>query len=361
MKKILLLFAGFVFFAGCLHAQTDFRPGYVITNAGDTLRGEIDYRGDRLMGEICKFRSADGKIVKYTPYDIAAYRFVDSKYYVAREIPDKMAFLEFLIKGQVNIYYLREDDGDERYFIDKEGEPLSEIPYEEGIREVDNKLYFYQTTEHQKVLSRYMQDAPQIQKQISELDRPDHDNLIALAKDYSNAVCKGGQCVVYAKNLRAIGIALDGVGGAIFYYNGVSSFTGGVLVNIWSPRINEKLYFRTGLLVSRYKYRDDYWDGQSGMIVNVPRWRKESIYKIPLMLEYIYPKSTIIKPKAAFGWSAYYPADLSLTCMAGVNIQLGGRASLSVEYNIDFVPHAFPIIPKEFFSQAVLGGLHFQF
>ena len=68
--------------ASWLYAQTDFRPGYVITNSNDTLYGEIDYRGDRLMSEVCKFRSNGRDIVEYTPYDIAAYRFTDSKYFV---------------------------------------------------------------------------------------------------------------------------------------------------------------------------------------------------------------------------------------------------------------------------------------
>jgi len=78
------------------------------------------------------------------------------------------------------------------------------------------------------------------------------------------------------------------------------------------------------------------------------------------MVEYIYPRSTIIKPKAALGWSFYYPGDFSFTCMAGVNIRLGGRAILSLEYNIDFAPK-YLIVPNSFASQAVLGGLHFQF
>ena len=70
--KIKLLIVCALLTASILNAQTDFRPGYVIGFSGDTLYGEIDYRGDLLMGSLCKYKSPDGTITEYTPYDIAA-------------------------------------------------------------------------------------------------------------------------------------------------------------------------------------------------------------------------------------------------------------------------------------------------
>ena len=295
----------------CTHKPIS--AGYVITNSNDTLYGEIDYRGDKLMGQVCKFRSNAGNIVSYTPYDIAAYRFIDSKYFVSKEVSGKKVFLEFLIKGQVNIYYLR-DGGDDAYFIDKEDMPLTEIPYEEGIRETDGKQLFYNTKKHFGILNYYMQDAPEMGKQISKMKKPKHDNLVKLAENYHYAVCTdGSSCIVFEKKLPLIKAAMDGTGGMEYRHTGESSFIGGVLLNLWLPRANEKLYFRTGVLYSRYEktIEDDY--------VNLEHFKKP-IYKIPLMFEYIYPKS-VIRPKAAYGWSVYTTggfAGFTVTCMGGV-------------------------------------------
>ena len=99
--KIFLIFA-FLFSISWLYAQPDYRPGYIIANSNDTLYGKIAYRGDMRMRKICKFKTDGNEIVKYTPYDIVAYRFEEGKYFVSREVSDKKVFLEYLLKGQVN-------------------------------------------------------------------------------------------------------------------------------------------------------------------------------------------------------------------------------------------------------------------
>ncbi len=144
--KSLVLF-GLIISTGVLHAQRDFRPGYIIKNSGDTLYGKIDYRNDLLMSSVCTFKANDNTINEFLPKDILAYRLIDSKYYISREVNGKSVFLEYLIKGKVNIYYLRDDTGD-HYFLDKEGVKLTEIPYEEGIKYIDNKEVFFKSTRY---------------------------------------------------------------------------------------------------------------------------------------------------------------------------------------------------------------------
>ena len=66
-----------------MSAQTDFKSGYIIDLKGDTIFGQIDYRGDVLMSKVCKFKDDQDKITEFAPNEIAAFRFTDSKYYVA--------------------------------------------------------------------------------------------------------------------------------------------------------------------------------------------------------------------------------------------------------------------------------------
>jgi len=48
---------------------------------------------------------------EYTPEDLQAYRFFDSKYYISRKVKigesEKLLFLEYLIKGKVDIFLLQ--------------------------------------------------------------------------------------------------------------------------------------------------------------------------------------------------------------------------------------------------------------
>ena len=81
--KLKTLFAVTLLFSSAfLNAQTDFKPAYIIELSGDTLWGEIDYRGDLLKGHTCKFRDKTGAVTDYSPNSIFAFRFIDGKYYV---------------------------------------------------------------------------------------------------------------------------------------------------------------------------------------------------------------------------------------------------------------------------------------
>ncbi len=182
MKLKNLLLFGLLLSTGILNAQMDFRPGYIISATGDTIFGQIDYRGDLAMSTVCKFRDTAAEITEYYPNDILAYRFIDSKYYVSREINSRKVFLEYLIKGKINIYYMRDDNGD-HYYLDKDDVKLFELPYEEGFRYVDDRQVFYQSKKHIGLLNYYMQDAPAFQSRIQSLERLEHQQLIKLAED----------------------------------------------------------------------------------------------------------------------------------------------------------------------------------
>ncbi len=343
----------FMLSVSTLHAQTDFRPGYVITNSYDTIYGQIDYRGDKLMGEICKFKSTGDNITEYSPRDIVAYRFTDSKYFVSKEVAGKIMFLEFLIKGQVNIYYLRDSSGD-HYYIDKGDAPIAEIPYEEKIITVNNKTLLYKSKKHIGLLGYYMQDAPEIQTQIAKIKKPDHNDLIKVAENYHHDVCKDGEeCIIFEKKQPFIKISVDLTAGLVSDRNMMSSsFQGGVLLNLWMPRANEKIYFRTGLLYSKIE------DNESDNL----RSSTQSIYKIPIMFEYMYSKF-IIRPKAAYGISLYYinGGIYAVSVMGGINIRLNKSMSCILEYQTDFEPHNFPLIPKNLGLQAFMTGLNISF
>lgn len=347
-----LILVVFLLTTGLLNAQTDFRPGYVISLNGDTISGEIDYRGDQLMATICRFKSNDGKEVEYTPEDIIGYRFTDSKYFVSKELEGKKVFLEFLIKGQMNIYYYRDEKGD-HYFVEKADIELTELPYEEGIKlDEDGIGTKYKTTKHLLLLTYLMQDAPMLRPKIENLGKPEHNQLIKLAEDYHNIVCKDNKCVIYVKKQTPVRVELVVVGGIINFFNlnnnyqDKNYFQGGILAHLWLPRTSEKIYFKTGILMFNLE----------------SSFGSELHTKVPIQIEYKYPKG-LIRPVLAFGYNIYTPDPvLNMALTGGVDIRLYKSASLALAYDIDFNPKPqFALAPDDVLSQFVSAGLLYRF
>ncbi|MCG8700397.1 MAG: hypothetical protein MI922_20250, partial [Bacteroidales bacterium] len=246
MKIKILLLVVIIATSSILHGQTDFRTGYIIQNNGDTTYGEIDYRGDFLMSKTCKFKNPGNIVTEYSPYDINAFRFIGGKYYKSKEVNNTKIFLEFLIKGKINIYYAW-FERKEHYFLEKDSLQLVEIPYEEVVKEIDNRRYLKQSTQHVGFLTYYMQDAPSIQSSIQKLDKPEHVGLIKLAEEYHNAVCKDEKCVIYEKKPPFFKVNVETVAGMVKYMDDEVLkdkyyFQGGVMAHLWLLRTNEKIY-----------------------------------------------------------------------------------------------------------------------
>lgn len=391
MKLKSLILVGFLFSIVALNAQTEFRPGYIISLTGDTIYGEIDYRGDFLMSRLCKFKSKNDTIIDYSPDDIAAYRFIDSKYYVPREIEGKNVFLEYLIKGKANIYYMRDINGD-HYYIDKEDMDLMEIPYDESIIYTDDKAKVLKSTKHIGVLNYFMQDAPKFQSQIKSLNKPDRRNLIKLAKSYHNIVCEDEQCVIYERTAKSkyesIKITPEIVMGVskysnvrdfysgydikyapysvfivnvapsvspyghkviidMYHYNNYQIHTG-LITHISLPKYSEKFHLRTGFLFSQLKFKiynskDSYQD------------RTVNYFKIPLQIEYIYHKG-LVRPRIAYGPNVYLSKQMTVSCDVGANIKLSNSFYISATSDFEFIPTVV-LFPRKLFSYSLKLGV----
>lgn len=321
MKLKSFIFCCLLFSTDILYAQTDFRPGYVIENSGDTLHGKIDYRSDFLMSSICKFKTNENTIIKFSPKDIIAYRFIEGKYFVSREINSKRVFLEYLIKGKVNIYNMRDETGD-HYFLDKEEVKLTELPYVEGIKYIDDKQVFYNTTKHIGILNYYMQDAPDFQSRIAKIGKPEHYSLIKLAEDYHNTLCKDIKCIVFEKKVPFLKIAFEpffGFGEFNRTYSDIGSFYSvGANILLWGPKLNEKVYFKTGLVYSKYN--------------------KGHFYKFPLQIQYIFPLKRI-RPTVSIGLDLYYNhlyIGSTLHISGGFIYKIRGRTFFSTSISSEF-------------------------
>jgi len=129
--KNLIFTLGFTFLAlTSINAQSNFRPGYVITNEKDTISGLIDFRTYKMNAQFCKFRSPDMSEEKiYYPNDIYGYRFTDDgKYYVSKDIEiegkKEKVFLEYLVQGIISLYFYPAEESDYYFFQDEFGKMI---------------------------------------------------------------------------------------------------------------------------------------------------------------------------------------------------------------------------------------------
>lgn len=122
MKKLsLFLFSFFIY--GALFSQ-NLLDGYVITNANDTIFGQIDLRSPAINQEKCVFIPNAEKEQVYYPGEIKGYRLTkEDRFYISKEVTiDKthqpLIFVESLVLGDVNLYYF--ENGSNKYFLFEE-------------------------------------------------------------------------------------------------------------------------------------------------------------------------------------------------------------------------------------------------
>ena len=267
-------------------------------------------------------------------------------------------FLEFLIKGALNIYYLRDEKGD-HYYIDKDSVKLIELPYEEGIKYVDDERVYYETKKHIGILTYCTQDEPQLQSRIKGMHKPEHETLIDLAKAYNKAKCNTENCIIYEKPIPFTKVSIEPFWGLLKYKaiaKICNSFGGNVY--LWLPRVNEKWYLKTGFECNTLHSNP----------VN------ENIYKIPIQIQYMYSVYKI-KPKISLGYNfwiikqnnsianAFVSHTVSLT--TGCNYTWKKHLDISFNLNSEYVPFFNSLTNKgekfDIVSYSMTVGLMYSF
>ncbi len=322
------IFILLIAFTSDVFGQKDFRSGYVILLNGDTLSGEIDYRGDLLMDSICRFRNTGNNVEnEYLPGDIRAYRFAGDKYFVSRKIRDnKPVFLEFLIHGDLDVFYNRDESGD-HFYIEKEGMELVELPYVEKIVYVNEKPFKYQSKEHIHILEHYLDDVPGFTERIESMKKLNEESLVRLASEYNAISGDKTGYIVYEKKKPFISLAAEPVFGTTWYRVNKSFYmTGGAYIYTWLPRLNEKLYFKTGILYHEL-------EGVIGLY---------SAIRYPVQIQYLYP-SGMFRPKANLGitYTVFRHGEIiyrlnTIHMGGGVVSQFTDKLGMSVNIDTEF-------------------------
>lgn len=365
-----------------LSAQSDFRDGYIVKNENDTIYGLIDYRGNKVNSKKCVFKkdiNAEKQV--FTPNELTGYRFTDSKYYVSKEVDiegqTELLFLEFLINGVVDVYYYRDELGED-YLIDDGSGNLYELRNDKEEVVKNQVRYLKESKEYVGVLKAIFRESPMVFKKVDNINL-NHKSLINVSRDYHNEVCDDQECIVYEKKLpkseKAFGIVLGFYGMSIsgindsFISERESGFTTypaiGLYYKVNMPYFNERCFFLYEGTYSRGRLSTSYAaDPGNGLIyINSIDLIHDSFNNL-VVIKYEFPKGKV-KPTFQIGMFAKYLFGADYTRTREARFAWGDTNYVFVDDDIPFSSFDFGIntgvgLKSEVFGKELYLDIRYQ-
>lgn len=266
-----------------LSAQIISRKAFIVTNDFDTVPGFVDLKGYRSNSEACFFReSRFGKQVIFSPDDISGYRIQNDRYFISMHVStldgNRVIFMDFLLDGILDLYYYRDNSGDNYCIEDTYGRlfTLSERKKEtDGSK--DNDIGKTEDN-YRSILKILMNDMPGIDLRLQEASLS-HWYLITLLRDYHEFRNKSEKPVEFAAEPKPFSFRVAPYSTYIFetYNNSdvadLSDFKFdkayypvlGLSAELSSPQKSERLAFLFNLEGGRrYLYGHYYYDDPFG-------------------------------------------------------------------------------------------------
>src|SRR5687768_10970934 len=348
MKNLFILFTLLALPALTL-AQSDFRSGYIVSLQGDTLKGQVNYKGDLKNALECNFRaneSAEAKI--YKPTELKGYGFAGGKFYESKkakivnrqlnlankfdEVPvagnDSVNFMQVLVKGTAVLFYIKDATSAPHYFLQKNNEPLTELIYLQATMEnpKSGTRYPYKSKNYVGILKNAFQDCPTLPPRIDKTEfRP--TELQNLVHAYNLCVSPTQSIIANMKpkakitwgalagfNTSKLQINVEGgFMSNTHYLHGsnytASSPTAGIFLDISIPHSNEKLSVNNALYYTSRNYESHYTFTNSELEYSSPDidYNYHVIYDFTILrletaLRYNLPAMKFA-PYAQFGFS----------------------------------------------------------
>jgi len=222
----------------------DFRRGYIIKNNKDSISGLVKYGAKKKNTAHCVFKEPGKGKTTFSPNDLIAYGFYGDKQYVSMEIPSmkgKKVFVKVLSKGPINLYGYRD-----LFLVRKDS--LMELPLPKSKTvETTSGMRTRQDNTYKGLLNFLVSDCRMAADDIRYTEE-DFTNLI---NNYNR--CKGVEPIykkprpIFKMNYSAFAgynsskMSMDMYGPVTF--NPSKSITGGIALDLSSPRIFDKMFF----------------------------------------------------------------------------------------------------------------------
>ncbi len=253
------------------HAQKNVLPGYIITQAGDTLKGQVRDRSDAQNNLSVEFHGTAGVTV-YTPEQLKGYGITGQKKYTSTNITTlsypphggtdttrSVVFLQQLIEGPLSLYCLKTHRERDRFFLRRDSGNFSELVQEKRIVEIKGNPHQRTLNFYQDTLSQVFAACPDLAKKMSRLD--------FVAVDMSKAFIEYNACIqpqtetfvsatVTRKTLLTASVVLGYAQGRTHYteterglgeLKGRNGISGGLALDLANPAFSKRFSLKAGL------------------------------------------------------------------------------------------------------------------
>lgn len=317
-------------FIPLLYAQSNYRPGFIITLQKDTVYGEIDYRTDQKNAKRCVFRAENNAAepVVYHPFDILGYRFTDDgRYYVSRNIElqhgvPKPIFLEYLLQGMKSLYYYETEEDVPIYFVEDK-DRLVKIDAPKLSKQMLRAQFKDQTDRYIPQLHYAFKDCPSLSSKIDRA-RFNRNELMKIAKEYHYKMCTSNEdCIEFEAKEDKHSLQID-----ITPYVGIIQYKvpSGSSIGIYS---SPKLSYLAGATLA---ISDKRWMSSLSGCLDVSFSRIASTAKSPKNDNIVKQSATVLSGKVGIRYT--YPKGW-VRPFAELGADISGMISSKIETNED--------------------------
>ena len=337
LKLFLTVVALWVTAFSSVLAQENFLPGQVITKAGDTLSGFIDYHNWGRNPTEISFRSSKNDTANsYTPFDLQEFSVKDEHYVsamVEREKSPKRtsaltnevflrmdvtnAFLQTLVRGSKSLYYLSDVQGIDQFYT-KQDSSYHLLIYKRYLKKQKHRRIIGENRTFVRQLKNYLDDCPTVNDKLKNIEYSKYD-LEKLFLHYYECISseaafqRPSERVTYEIGLLA-GVSLTSLkfrGGRTPVitrpnYSRSTNFAGGLFLNFVIPRSRKKWIITNEIAYSSYQALGDYSRTiDINQTQNVSVEFSYSYIKMNNMLRYRYPSEPAVYANIGFsnGWA----------------------------------------------------------
>lgn len=352
-------------------AQNNFHSGYIITNSNDTLHGYITQVNVNLSQKCYFKKTTNGELIKYSPEDIHAYRIDNNgKFYISKQVPletgKKLYFLEFLIQGKANIYYMRDDM--DHFFVETENDTIIELSERQKLEKNEWGTTYYKQPAFQGKLKYLFKDCPAIYTYIDKIKLHPKE-LISVAKEYHEKICGTEQCIIFERKISPLKVHFGLIGGISlnrFSFGTLSrtNFRPNALIGCKIEFENlfyssEQSTINTGLILQSYSnYSESQY--QYGDFTNFIRKEnidvKAMMLRIPITYNYTislskirpyvgagFTNTFVLKQNKSFSGNFLIPKGQTFNFyqlggigLAGIKFMLKNKKTMNVELNCEY-------------------------
>ena len=249
-------------------SQKNFQEGYVVKMDTDTVTGFINDEGWVLNPEFVEFKNkVSGEIIKYFPKEISSF-YVGSNHYKSANLEVDHApykdgelaksntpqfkkegvFLLLLVGGDVSLYYLKDADGKEHFYIQKQKGKIDWLECRRYIKKENNQNLEMENQKYKGQLLYYLQECKKLDNAIKgiEYKKKQIFNLVLM---YYNCIEKQYEYKQPKKRIKLKYGVLAGLSQTSLEFQESSDFISGLSESYSNSEFNKSTGFSGGAFV----------------------------------------------------------------------------------------------------------------